>query len=920
MTLENGTRLGPYEVIEQIGAGGMGEVYRARDPRIDRDVAIKVLPVSFAENEDRLSRFEQEAKAAGSLSHPNLLTIFELGRHEGAPYIVSELLDGETLRDKLKLHARPSRSNSEARDSSTRAISSGATLPLRKVIDYAGQIARGIAAAHEKSVVHRDLKPENVFVTRDGQIKILDFGLAKLTAPDEAGLSEAETLHRRTDPGTVLGTIGYMSPEQVRGLKVDARSDIFSLGTILYEMTTGQRAFEGATAADTMTAILTLDPLEQRGPLSHLSAGMIRTIDHCLEKSPEERFQSARDLAFDLERLLSGSGEQALPSPHQKSKPRTWIWAVALVVIGLVAGFLVGRMVEGGQDVAPVGATPPAFRHLTYSGRDIIPSVSPDGTTIAFTSIRDGSGRIWLKQLKGGTEVPLTNGPSDFGAKFSPDGTSILFVRASSGSSALYRTSILGGQERRVRDDVFLADWSPAGDEIVTGFDPVGDGSRGFEIDIVSADGSNERDVAVIDETNLAGVADLRWSPDGKYLAMIAGPVTGTTSQSVVIFDLESGEKTVSAEFGQTDFLNALAWSGANLVVSRTQQAASHRSEFVLLEVGKGVTKSLFWTLGVTAGFDIAGPNSLVFGMDDQSQGMRTAAIGGGAVTSFGGNWLTRGFSRDRQPVYSPDGSMILFTSTRSGDLDLWTIDHRSGAVRRVTDDDASDWDPAFTPDGEGILWSSNRSGNYEIWMSGIDGSQPRKVSSDGVDAENPTMTPDGEWIVYASSNPAETGIWKVRKDGSDATPLVAGAHVLPEVSPTGEYALYVTASGSALASTISVVSLNDGETVPFQIAIASRVPVNNLGRARWMPDGRAIAFVATDDEARVGVFVQDFEIGHDTRASRLRLAGFDPDYPTESFGVSPDGTEIVLSNFSSQSALVLAEGVPGIERGAPVK
>ena len=296
--------LGPYEILDLLGAGGMGEVYRARDPRLGRVVAVKVLPSSLSADEKRLHRFEQEARAAGMLNHPNVLAIYDVGTHEGSPYLVSELLEGETLRMRL----------------------SAGALPLSKVFDYAVQISMGLAAAHEKGIVHRDLKPENLFLTRDGRMKILDFGLAKLTRPEMEQRTDAPTLPRNTDPGVVMGTVGYMSPEQVRGQDADARSDIFAVGAIVYEMLTRRRAFQRDTAVGTMNAILSEDPPEA----ADSSPGLTRLVRRCLEKRPEERFQSARDLAFALEALSGSSGTRvALPTARGGRARERYAWALA---------------------------------------------------------------------------------------------------------------------------------------------------------------------------------------------------------------------------------------------------------------------------------------------------------------------------------------------------------------------------------------------------------------------------------------------------------------------------------------------------------------------------------------------------------------------------------------------------------------
>ncbi|HET6889954.1 MAG TPA: serine/threonine-protein kinase, partial [Pyrinomonadaceae bacterium] len=291
MPLTTGTKLGRYEIRSKIGEGGMGEVYRARDEKLNRDVAIKSLPATLSENGDRLHRFEQEAQAAGALNHPNILAVYDVGTNENAPYVVSELLEGETLRDLLN----------------------DGSLSTRKAIDYGTQIARGLAAAHDKGIIHRDLKPDNLFISKDEHVKILDFGLAKLIEPSSRNVSQTDIATRRihTDPGTVMGTAGYMAPEQVRGRSVDHRADIFSFGAVLYEMLSGRRAFHRDSAIETLNAILKEEPTELTTTHPSITPPLERVVWHCLEKSPERRFQSASDIAFALESL---SGVTSHPS------------------------------------------------------------------------------------------------------------------------------------------------------------------------------------------------------------------------------------------------------------------------------------------------------------------------------------------------------------------------------------------------------------------------------------------------------------------------------------------------------------------------------------------------------------------------------------------------------------------------------
>src|SRR5688572_3212935 len=341
MALSPETRLGRYEIRSLLGEGGMGEVYLARDPKIGRDVAIKVLPAQFSADAERLARFEQEACAAGALNHPNVLAVHDVGQHDGAPFVVSELLEGETLREKLR----------------------GAPLSQRKGVDYASQIARGLAAAHERGIVHRDLKPENIFITSDGRAKILDFGLAKLTHGDgRQSQTEIPTRRMDTDAGAVMGTVGYMAPEQLRGQKVDHRADIFSFGAVLYEMLAGRRAFRGESAADTLSAVLREDPPALSESNRNVAPPLERLVLHCLEKDPAARFHSTNDLAFALEALSGAtavSGEQTTATHAVRGMRRRELiaWAVAGTALLVTALVLSLPSLRRAPQEAPAAAT-----------------------------------------------------------------------------------------------------------------------------------------------------------------------------------------------------------------------------------------------------------------------------------------------------------------------------------------------------------------------------------------------------------------------------------------------------------------------------------------------------------------------------------------------------------------------------------
>src|SRR3989441_4012714 len=443
MALVASTRLGPYEILAPLGAGGMGEVYRARDTRLGRDVAVKVLPSSFSDDEQRLHRFEQEACAAGALNHPNILAIHDVGKHDGSPYVVSELLEGETLRERM----------------------AGAALAQRKAIDYSLQVARGLAAAHEKGIVHRDLKPENIFVTKDGRVKILDFGLAKLTEP-AVGQSKTDIPTRRidTDPGMVMGTVGYMSPEQVRGRAVNHRADIFSFGAILYEMLTGKRAFHGESAAETMSAILREDPPDLSESNKNLAPALERVVRHCLEKNPEERFHSASDLAFAIE-ALSGSTPTSTQNAAMSALGRRWMkrreliaWIAAaifflalLAVLPIVITHLRRAPVEAPAATTRFFIYPPEKASFDSFGLNAGPvTVSPDGRRLAFVATTaEGKRLLWIRSLDALVAQALA-GTEDASHPFwSPDSRSLGFFPG----GKLKKIDAAGGPSVALGDD-----------------------------------------------------------------------------------------------------------------------------------------------------------------------------------------------------------------------------------------------------------------------------------------------------------------------------------------------------------------------------------------------------------------------------------------------------------------------------------
>src|SRR5262245_27077552 len=399
-----GRRVGHYQILSLLGKGGMGEVYRARDTRLSREVAIKILPSEYSADADRLRRFEQEARAAGMLNHPNILTIHDIGADGRTPYIVSEMLAGATLREQMQ----------------------GAALPLSRAMDYAAQIARGLAAAHEKGIVHRDLKPENLFITKDGRAKILDFGLAKLRnpLPGVAADTDAPTRALQTDSGVVMGTVGYMSPEQVRAEEVDHRSDIFAFGAILYEMLCGRRAFPGSSAVEVMNAILKEEPPEITEQGREIPPTLQRAMKHCLEKNQADRFQSINDVAFYLDALPgvsdSASASRVQVSEHTKSYQRLgWIVAAVLLLVTILLFVYFRRAPEA--VVAVRFSVPPPEKATGFA----FPSISPDGRHLAFVVTADGKTLLWVRRLGSLDAQPLPGTDSAVHPFWSPDSQQI---------------------------------------------------------------------------------------------------------------------------------------------------------------------------------------------------------------------------------------------------------------------------------------------------------------------------------------------------------------------------------------------------------------------------------------------------------------------------------------------------------------
>jgi Tol biopolymer transport system component len=614
MSLAAGTRLGPYEIVSPLGAGGMGDVYRARDARLGRDVAVKVLPHGFSVDEDRLRRFEQEARAAGALNHPNILGIHDIGTHDGAPYVVSELLDGETLRARI----------------------GDSPLPQRKALDYATQIAKGLAAAHDRGIVHRDLKPDNLFVTRDGRVKILDFGLAKITEP-QAGESETRLAAAgppQTSEGTTLGTVGYMSPEQVRGQNVDHRSDIFSFGVVLYEMLTGRRAFQGDSAVETMNAILKEDPKIAGNGGPPLPPGLDRIVLHCLEKSPEERFQSARDVAFDIE-ALSGSSSQ--PAIKTVGKGRgSWLRPAA-------AGALVTALAGAALFAAWRSSAPPperaAFQPLTFRrGNITFARFAPDGRTVVYAARWEGA-PLELFSAQPGIPESRTIGLQADLQGVSQRGELAVLLRKPNGDETLARMPIAGGAPREVLEQVQSADWGPDGDSLAVVHTVNGRDRIEFPIGRTLYEGQGR-------------LTDVAVSPKGDHLAFAEHPVAGDSRGNVAVIDLKGTKTVVSA--GWEDVVG-VRWrpDGKEVWFSAASAGTDHA---IFAATLSGTVRTVMSAPGSLEIQDLAADGRVLVGHGNRRPAIMVRPSGAAEDTEL--TWLDYSALSD----LSDDGRTILFS------------------------------------------------------------------------------------------------------------------------------------------------------------------------------------------------------------------------------------------------------------------
>jgi Tol biopolymer transport system component len=861
MSLSPGTKLGPYEILAPLGAGGMGEVYRARDSRLRREVAVKVLSPEFSADAQRRSRFEQEAHAASALNHPNIIAIYDIGSAETGLWVAMECVEGKTLRE----------------------LTESGRLPASRVLDVGAQIAEGLARAHAAGIVHRDLKPENVMISKDGFVKILDFGLAKLSAPLGGSDSNLPTAAPRTDAGTIMGTVGYMSPEQATGRPVDFRSDQFSLGAMLYEMAAGKRPFQRESAPQTLTAIIQEDP-EPLGTVSPRTPAPLRWIvERCLAKEADDRYASTKDLARDLKSIrdhlseasVSGAAEGAGALPRAarasgRAKIAAAVGALALLVAGAVAGYRYRR--------APV----PVFHRLTYR-RGTIRSArfAPGGPSIVYSaSWEEDPIRVFTMRPDNPDSIAL------------PVPDSVLFSVSSTGEMAiglhpayfsgfdwkatLARVPLSGGTPREVVDDVDTADWAP-------------DGS-GLAIDhIVGGKSQVEYPIGKTLFASTGWISHLRVSPRGDRIAFLDHPIRNDDGGSVVVVDLAGKHTELSRGWSTAE---GLAWSrdGSEVWFSATRESAARAVYAVSLAGRERLVLPTPRTLTLD---DISADGRMLMSEDDERMVLRVLPPGAKEDREF--SYLDWTLPRD----LSADGKLLLFDESGEGggnEFSTYLRNAESGSVVRLGSGSAL----ALSPDG---LWvASTSADNRQLFLLPTRAGQARTLTTPGFRLQS-----------LASFFPKSPRLLFVAQEGSHGARLyvqdLAGGKPAPISGETIAASLIPISPDEAW---IAARALDDNVYLfPVPGGAPKRLPGTDSGDwpIRWTADGMGV-YVFRRGQLPADVFRVDVATGRRDRVTTLK--------PPEAPGlasinralITPDGKSWAYSYQRTLSDLFVVEKI----------
>jgi serine/threonine protein kinase/Tol biopolymer transport system component len=843
MSFAADTQLGPYKISALIGSGGMGEVYRARDTRLLRDVALKVLPASFISDPDRLRRFEQEARAVAALNHPNIVSVYDVGAADGVHYIVSELLEGETLRERI----------------------TPTGMPARKAIELAVQLANGLAAAHEQGIVHRDLKPENIFVNRAGRLKILDFGLAKLRK--QPAMNETvDATAAETSVGQVLGTVGYMSPEQVKGDAADHRSDIFSFGSILYEMLNGERAFKRNTSAETMTAILNEDPPEFALKTGAIAPALERIVRHCMEKQAGQRFQSAHDIAFDLESLSSISGSAITPT---SKATKQWVRPALAALVLLAAGLALGAWL---RPSAP--ELHPKLHRITFRRGTIWTArFTPDGNVI-YGAAWEGHPIELFAAQHGSMESRSLGMPGSNVLAIAPSGefalaTKVHFLEGFESQGMLARAPQGGGAPRDIADGIEYADWSP-------------DGSSLLIVRRIGGRQTLEYPMGKVLYETAAWVSHPRISPDGKLVAFIDHNFTRDDAGSVAVVDLAGKKKTLSQQFISAQ---GLAWSRSENEIWFTATTSGSSRELRAVTLS-GKERLIYLGTGTMTLHDISKDGRVLFTRDDWRAGMTGVAPGETKERDL--SWHDWTVPRD----LTDDGKMVSFDETgeaggETGEIYVRGTDG-SPAVR-LSDGSA----PSLSPDGKWVLGRSF-SVQYGLLQLPTGAGESRTIQTGDVQVHQAFFFPDARHILEVGNQQGHgLRLWMQDSQSGDPQPFS------PE-GVTTSYRTCISPDGKQVAARdpeggITIYPVAGGKPMPVPNARSGQMP------AQWTADGRGLLVGAAEVPTRV--FIIDLATGQ-----RKPFRTFSPVDPTGLFDTFPPNFSRDLKSYVYSYTRILSD------------
>jgi eukaryotic-like serine/threonine-protein kinase len=840
MSLPAGHRIGPYEILGSIGTGGMGEVYRAHDPRLGREVALKVLSPGLASDPDRRERFEREARAAAALNHPNIVTIHSVEEIDGVPFLTLELVDGKTLGEMIP--------------------ASG--LPLDRVLTIGIALADGVGAAHQRGITHRDLKPANVMLTSDGRVKVLDFGLAKVKEDEQMAAAAGMPTAALTGEGRIVGTVAYMSPEQAEGKPVDQRSDVFSLGIILYELASGVRPFSGDTPMSTLSSIIKDTPKPITAVREGLPRELGKIVNRCLAKDAEDRYQSAKDLRNDLRALkndltsgdiepISGSGERAA-APAAAAGAKRWPLVAAVAALVIAAA---GVAVWWGKGPSPVETGVRPFdsirlSRLTTTGTAGMAAMSLDGRYVAHVSIRDGQQSLWLRQIATTSNVEVVP-PANVryaGLTFSHDGNHIYYATYPGDSqyANLYQVPILGGGARLILEDVDTSvTFSPKGDEFafIRGF-PTGGKSA---VMVANADGSNVRELIARTRPLVFRLLGIAWSPDGSKLAVTGRNLEELRAQ-VVIVDVATKTETVLPT-PDWRLVSRVAWlpDGSGLLVNAQETAGESSNQIFLVAYPSGESRRITNDLTSYSGLSVAPDGrSFVAIRTERRSVIWTLPLDDAAKASA--ITVEAGADEGGQGIaWAPDGR-IVYTTEAGGNPDIWIMDADGSRRVQLTTSPGLDMSPRVTGDGRHIVYVSDRDGANRIWRMGLDGSGATRITPDVLGRLRVHLSADGKWVYY---NDMAGEPRRVAVEGGESEPLLPppAAARMSEPLPGGFHEAMPSPDGRWMSGHYTTP---EGERILIfppeggRLQRLDTVPIT----AQWMGDSRG--FIYSDTRAGV--------------------------------------------------------------------